>query len=55
MGLFTKALGARVSADDATVLFPIWDHLFGTHLDPEKVDRNLTFGIGESIHLVIVL
>ncbi len=30
-------------------LFPIWDHLFGTYLDPEKVGRNLTFGIGESV------
>ncbi len=30
-------------------LFPIWDHLFGTYLDPEKVPRNLTFGIGETV------
>jgi sterol desaturase/sphingolipid hydroxylase (fatty acid hydroxylase superfamily) len=34
------------------VLFPIWDHLFGTYFDPEKVDRNLTFGIGDSVHPV---
>jgi len=36
--------------NNLAVLFPIWDHLFGTYLDPEKVDRNLTFGIGESVH-----
>jgi sterol desaturase/sphingolipid hydroxylase (fatty acid hydroxylase superfamily) len=34
------------------VLFPIWDHFFGTYFDPEKVDRDLTFGIGESVHPV---
>ena len=32
------------------VLFPIWDHLFGTYFDPEKVGKNLTFGIGENVH-----
>ena len=31
------------------VLFPIWDRLFGTYFDPEKIGRNLTFGIGESV------
>jgi sterol desaturase/sphingolipid hydroxylase (fatty acid hydroxylase superfamily) len=35
--------------NNLAVLFPIWDHLFGTYLDPEKVGRNLTFGIGESV------
>ncbi|WP_051026609.1 sterol desaturase family protein [Bradyrhizobium cosmicum] len=30
-------------------LFPVWDHLFGTFIDPDKVSRNLVFGTGESI------
>jgi sterol desaturase/sphingolipid hydroxylase (fatty acid hydroxylase superfamily) len=30
-------------------LFPIWDRVFGTYVDPEKVPRNLTFGIGETV------
>ena len=30
-------------------LFPIWDHLFGTYVDPETVQKPLTFGIGESV------
>jgi sterol desaturase/sphingolipid hydroxylase (fatty acid hydroxylase superfamily) len=30
-------------------LFSIWDHLFGTYVDPEKVTKNITFGIGESV------
>jgi len=28
-------------------LFTIWDRLFGTYLDPDKVDPKLSFGIGE--------
>jgi sterol desaturase/sphingolipid hydroxylase (fatty acid hydroxylase superfamily) len=28
-------------------LLTIWDRLFGTYLDPEKVDTKLSFGIGE--------
>jgi len=28
-------------------MFPIWDRLFGTYVNPEKAPRNLTFGIGE--------
>jgi sterol desaturase/sphingolipid hydroxylase (fatty acid hydroxylase superfamily) len=28
-------------------LFTVWDRLFGTYLDPEKVDAKLSFGIGE--------
>ncbi|MGC1298099.1 MAG: sterol desaturase family protein [Alloacidobacterium sp.] len=28
-------------------LLTIWDRLFGTYLDPEKVDAKLSFGIGE--------
>jgi sterol desaturase/sphingolipid hydroxylase (fatty acid hydroxylase superfamily) len=35
--------------NNLAVLFPVWDHFFGTYFDPEKVDRNLTFGIGESV------
>jgi sterol desaturase/sphingolipid hydroxylase (fatty acid hydroxylase superfamily) len=31
-------------------LFTIWDRLFGTYLDPEKVDKNLSFGTGETNH-----
>ena len=38
--------------NNLAVLFPIWDHLFGTYLDPDKVSRNLTFGIGESVPAV---
>jgi sterol desaturase/sphingolipid hydroxylase (fatty acid hydroxylase superfamily) len=38
--------------NNLAVLFPIWDHLFGTYLDPEKVSKNLTFGIGESVPAV---
>jgi sterol desaturase/sphingolipid hydroxylase (fatty acid hydroxylase superfamily) len=30
-------------------LFPVWDHLFGTYIDPAKVPKNLTFGIGERV------
>ena len=30
-------------------LFPIWDRVFGTYVDPEKVPRKMTFGIGESV------
>lgn len=29
-------------------LFTIWDRLFGTYVDPESVDSELHFGIGES-------
>jgi sterol desaturase/sphingolipid hydroxylase (fatty acid hydroxylase superfamily) len=36
-------------------LFPIWDHAFGTYLDPEKVPRKLTFGIGDSAPAVRLL
>ena len=38
--------------NNLAVLFPIWDHLFGTYIDPEKVGRNLAFGIGESVPAV---
>jgi sterol desaturase/sphingolipid hydroxylase (fatty acid hydroxylase superfamily) len=30
-------------------LFPIWDRLFGTYVDPEKVGTEIHFGIGESV------
>lgn len=31
-------------------LFPIWDHLFGTFVDPETVSpKDLVFGIGETV------
>lgn len=30
-------------------LLTIWDRLFGTYLDPEKVQGELSFGIGESV------
>jgi sterol desaturase/sphingolipid hydroxylase (fatty acid hydroxylase superfamily) len=36
-------------------LFSIWDHMFGTYVDPEKVLRNLTFGIGESVKPIRLL
>jgi sterol desaturase/sphingolipid hydroxylase (fatty acid hydroxylase superfamily) len=38
--------------NNLAALFTIWDRLFGTYLDPEKVPRNLTFGIGESVPAV---
>jgi sterol desaturase/sphingolipid hydroxylase (fatty acid hydroxylase superfamily) len=34
--------GANIAA-----LFPIWDHLFGTYVDPESVPRQLAFGTNE--------
>ncbi len=37
-------------------MFPIWDRLFGTYVNPEQVPRKLTFGIGEhppAIRMVI--
>lgn len=33
-------------------LFPIWDRIFGTYVDPEPVARKLTFGIGERVSFV---
>jgi sterol desaturase/sphingolipid hydroxylase (fatty acid hydroxylase superfamily) len=30
-------------------LFPIWDHLFGTYADPDKVGSNFRYGIGETL------
>jgi sterol desaturase/sphingolipid hydroxylase (fatty acid hydroxylase superfamily) len=33
-------------------LFPIWDRLFGTYVDPETVNGKLTFGIGERVPVV---
>jgi sterol desaturase/sphingolipid hydroxylase (fatty acid hydroxylase superfamily) len=30
-------------------LFPIWDRLFGTYVDPQSVARPLSFGIGERV------
>jgi len=31
-------------------LLTIWDRLFGTYLDPDKVQRKLVFGIGEKVN-----
>jgi sterol desaturase/sphingolipid hydroxylase (fatty acid hydroxylase superfamily) len=28
-------------------LLTVWDRLFGTYFDPDNVDRNLSFGVGE--------
>jgi sterol desaturase/sphingolipid hydroxylase (fatty acid hydroxylase superfamily) len=30
-------------------LFPIWDHIFGTYVDPAGVRQPLSFGIGERV------
>jgi sterol desaturase/sphingolipid hydroxylase (fatty acid hydroxylase superfamily) len=30
-------------------LFPLWDHLFGTHVDPETLTERPRFGIGERL------
>jgi sterol desaturase/sphingolipid hydroxylase (fatty acid hydroxylase superfamily) len=30
-------------------LFPIWDRIFRTYVNPEHIPRNLKFGIGERI------
>jgi sterol desaturase/sphingolipid hydroxylase (fatty acid hydroxylase superfamily) len=30
-------------------LFPIWDHIFGTYVDPDGVRQPLSFGIGERV------
>lgn len=31
-------------------LFPVWDHLFGTYLDPDEVGADLSYGTGEKTH-----
>ena len=33
-------------------LFPIWDHLFGTYVDPEILPEKPRFGIGEQLPLM---
>ena len=33
-------------------LFPIWDRLFGTYVNPQDVPRNISFGIGEHVGVV---
>jgi len=33
-------------------LFTLWDRLFGTYVDPEKIKEPLSFGIGEKVPLV---
>jgi sterol desaturase/sphingolipid hydroxylase (fatty acid hydroxylase superfamily) len=38
--LYTKNLSA---------LLPIWDKLFGTYVDPDSVEKNMTFGLDERI------
>ncbi|SLM47954.1 putative sterol desaturase [Nitrospira japonica] len=32
-------------------LFTVWDRLFGTYVDPDKVSEPLSFGIGEKVPL----
>ena len=34
------------------VTFSLWDRLFGTYVDPEKIKEPLSFGIGEKVPLV---
>jgi sterol desaturase/sphingolipid hydroxylase (fatty acid hydroxylase superfamily) len=34
------------------VMFSIWDRLFGTYMDPERIQRPLSFGIGETVPVV---
>lgn len=34
------------------VTFSIWDRLFGTYVDPERIKAPMTFGIGEHVPLV---
>jgi sterol desaturase/sphingolipid hydroxylase (fatty acid hydroxylase superfamily) len=34
---------------NVAALFPIWDRMFGTYVDPESAPRNLSFGIGEKV------
>jgi sterol desaturase/sphingolipid hydroxylase (fatty acid hydroxylase superfamily) len=33
-------------------LFPVWDHMFGTFVDPDKVSKPLVFGIDEKVSSV---
>jgi len=33
-------------------LFPVWDHLFGTYMDPDTVKGGIQFGIGEEVPTV---
>jgi sterol desaturase/sphingolipid hydroxylase (fatty acid hydroxylase superfamily) len=30
----------------------VWDHLFGTYVDPDTVEDPITFGIPETVHPV---
>ena len=39
----------RHYGNNLSALFPIWDRLFGTHVDPDTVPHNMTFGIGEHV------
>jgi sterol desaturase/sphingolipid hydroxylase (fatty acid hydroxylase superfamily) len=34
------------------VLFTVWDRLFGTHVDPERVESTGPYGIQETVHPV---
>jgi sterol desaturase/sphingolipid hydroxylase (fatty acid hydroxylase superfamily) len=36
-------------------IFPVWDRLFGTYFDPDKVGANLSFGTGEKTNPVRLL
>jgi sterol desaturase/sphingolipid hydroxylase (fatty acid hydroxylase superfamily) len=33
-------------------LLPIWDHLFGTYIDPETLPENPRFGVGEKLPVI---
>ncbi len=35
--------------NNLAALFPIWDRLFGTYVNPDEVPRNLSFGIAEHV------
>jgi len=36
-------------------IFSVWDRLFGTYLDPDQVETNLSFGAGENTNPVRLL
>jgi sterol desaturase/sphingolipid hydroxylase (fatty acid hydroxylase superfamily) len=45
--IIDQAGNPRHDMTNMASLFTVWDHLFGTNVDPDKVDTELSFGIGE--------
>ena len=43
------SVDARHHNKNIATLFPIWDRLFGTYMDPDTVTGEIQFGIGEKV------